>query len=445
MRKTYIRTFEGKRVLDLPRRDANPVTTRKRLPWDALQRWPQTRALSFPTPKPGFTWIGAIVGTPDSAEQASLGLNLDTLPWVTSKDLTEVIAVMLAESMPADPWLVLCQVPWRPEGVFGNPADQHVEAVVRLNTGSVMYSRQAFPGAYQRVAVLVAVDQGRVWGVQWRDFPVWSLPGGHVDEGEGLVVAGTRELLEEAGIHGTMVGFLGQFHTPRATTWVVQGVFESRDESLIPDPEEIAAVREVALDELYAPDRIFVKRAWQQVIGLKEVWSDAARAAALDARRAKMKLPPLGSKVPAATPEYMIGLPPGAETEEGAEKIYQARLERVWRETPLDQPMFFHEIPGDQATSVARKGLVGEYGVFSAVGEPSKFVTSPVKTVVGFRVPYMELDHVGPDMRYFDHEQLGAHQRLLQEHPTENLRGAYVSYPDDIPKAWIKTIRVERQ
>lgn len=267
---------DGSQVVDRPHREAYRVSARSRLPYLMLDRWPQTRQLAFPAVKPGMQWAGAFAPNQDTAEQAALGLALDMFDWKSGLTLLEVGDGLMAPGtrVPAPgggDWLVLAQVPWRPEGVLGVPSDEQIEAVVHLPSGSVVYSRSPFPGAYQRVAVVVRVDRGSVWAVQWNDFPVWSLPGGHIEDGEGILKSAGRELLEETAITANFVAYRGQWHTARATTWVLQAEFVSRDESRQLDPAEIAAAMPMSINDLFMPDRIFVKKHWDRICDLKDL------------------------------------------------------------------------------------------------------------------------------------------------------------------------------
>lgn len=269
MPERYIRTLEGKRVLDAPDKDAHRAVHRKRLPWDALKKWPAMATLSFRVPGPGMRYAGAFVYGAEAAEAASLGLNLDVVKWVTDTDLTRLTEALMALPMPeGDPWLVLAHVPKRPGGVFGNVVESQVDSVVQLETGRFAHMAMHYPDAYPRVAVLCRADMlDSVWAVQWLGHVSWTLPGGHLEDGDTVETAAIRELYEETGIKGEVTRILGVFHTPRASTIVVQMVAKEHT-GRRPDPIEIAQCDSKRLDELYPPDRIFCKRIWQVAAGL---------------------------------------------------------------------------------------------------------------------------------------------------------------------------------
>lgn len=271
MSNTYIRTFEGRCVLDLPERDAHRPEVRRRLPWAAIMRWPAMRGISFPSPRARGRWVAALVDSPDLAEGAALAVNLDMLDWITGRSLTEVADVLMARPIPGDPWLVVCHMPWRPDGVFGFPADTNLEMVVHLGTGRVIYSKQPHPGAYHRVAALCRADLlTSVWAIQWHGHSTWTLPGGHLEDGDSLEDAAVREMLEETGIRSEALRVLGTFHTPRSTTTVVQVLFKEQTGTR-PDPLEIAQFDSKRLDELSWADRIFCKRVWQHAANLQQM------------------------------------------------------------------------------------------------------------------------------------------------------------------------------
>lgn len=62
------------------------------------------------------------------------------------------------------------------------------------------------------LAVIVAIlDDGRVLLTKREDFEVWCLPGGSVEEGESLAVAGIREAKEETGLDVELTRLVGVY------------------------------------------------------------------------------------------------------------------------------------------------------------------------------------------------------------------------------------------
>lgn len=100
----------------------------------------------------------------------------------------------------------------------------------------------------------------------------------------------------------------------------------------------------------------------------------------------------------------------------------------------------YHESPGHVAASMKKHGIVGSYGIFGTIGQPSNFVTGP-KTTVTFRVPPVD-NKPGlfvPDMRY---DPENPHKDLLEQHP--NLDGADVCLNvDRVPPSRLGLVREE--
>lgn len=62
------------------------------------------------------------------------------------------------------------------------------------------------------LAVIVAViDNGKILLTKREDFEVWCLPGGGVEEGESLAVAGIREAKEETGLDVKLTSLVGVY------------------------------------------------------------------------------------------------------------------------------------------------------------------------------------------------------------------------------------------
>jgi DNA topoisomerase-1 len=129
------------------------------------------------------------------------------------------------------------------------------------------------------------------------------------------------------------------------------------------------------------------------------------------------------------------GLPPGAETEDGAERIFQSKLSELRAHGNL---RFFHETPGDAGESIRQTGISSDIGVFAAINTPSNYVSGD-KTIVEFEVPLGKA-FIHPDMSYGWSDKLEHHQMLLKS-SRPDLKGAYVSITPDtarLPPSWIK-------
>lgn len=219
-------------------------------------------------------------------------------------------------------------------------------------------------------------------------------------------------------------GIKGYFGVPLKTDYIISAqlrrgrygvlVHERRDEVVGADPGEI--IRKV-FDPSQPRDE-------------DGKWTEAGGGAR------RNKLPETDDEV---TQEIIDQLPAEARTPEGAEAYFSRRMGEMIRQ---EHVVFYHEAPGDHADSFRREGIRSEYGVFASVGVPSEFVTSREKTIVRFRAPPSQTDHVSPDMRYYGLNKLSAEQMLLLEHP--DITGAYVSFPDAIPPRWIVGVEARR-
>lgn len=78
----------------------------------------------------------------------------------------------------------------------------HISAVVQRD-GKLLMVREEKPENYEK----------------------WNLPGGHLEEGEGLREGVVRELLEETQLSGTVTHFLGVYASTRAARPAIRFVF----------------------------------------------------------------------------------------------------------------------------------------------------------------------------------------------------------------------------
>ncbi len=105
---------------------------------------------------------------------------------------------------------------------------------------------------------------------------IWSLPKGHIEEGESPEEAAVREVLEETGIHGSIVESLGTIdfwfmaENRRIHKTVHHYVLTALDRELSDDDVEVSEVAWVPLDEVadrlrYADERRLVARV-QEIV-----------------------------------------------------------------------------------------------------------------------------------------------------------------------------------
>jgi 8-oxo-dGTP pyrophosphatase MutT (NUDIX family) len=85
----------------------------------------------------------------------------------------------------------------------------------------------------------------------------WALPGGRCDEGETPVAAALRELHEELGVElgpDDVLGLLDDYPTRSGYLITPVVVWAAKDAEISPNPDEVASVHRIALDDLERPD-----------------------------------------------------------------------------------------------------------------------------------------------------------------------------------------------
>src|SRR6266404_2604749 len=85
----------------------------------------------------------------------------------------------------------------------------------------------------------------------------WALPGGRCDEGETPVMAALRELHEELGLEltrGDVLGLLDDYPTRSGYLITPVVVWAAASVVISPNPEEVASVHRIALDDIEQED-----------------------------------------------------------------------------------------------------------------------------------------------------------------------------------------------
>ncbi len=85
----------------------------------------------------------------------------------------------------------------------------------------------------------------------------WALPGGRLDPGETIAQAARREIAEEIGLELPQSAVIGQLDDyPTRSGYLITPVvaWTDRGESLVANPEEVAAIHRIPLTELDRPD-----------------------------------------------------------------------------------------------------------------------------------------------------------------------------------------------
>ena len=130
---------------------------------------------------------------------------------------------------------------------------------VRLPDGSIIPDHHVLIYPYAAVGVVARDTQGNILLIDHYRFITdtrgWEVPGGKLDEGETVISAGRRELLEESGYSAETVTVLGHYYPSNGTgnqifnIVLAEGV---RCESEIPDQNEAIARRWFSAAEVRA-------------------------------------------------------------------------------------------------------------------------------------------------------------------------------------------------
>jgi ADP-ribose pyrophosphatase YjhB (NUDIX family) len=117
-------------------------------------------------------------------------------------------------------------------------------------------------------SVLIADSSGRVLIVQEAKPQTrerWNLPGGHVEQGEGIVVGAAREMREETGLDVPLTALLGIYTSEAAVRFVFLAALGNEP---FRAGDEILDVRLIQPDDLLAmPDGELVSPAmFRQIV-----------------------------------------------------------------------------------------------------------------------------------------------------------------------------------
>jgi 8-oxo-dGTP pyrophosphatase MutT (NUDIX family) len=85
----------------------------------------------------------------------------------------------------------------------------------------------------------------------------WALPGGRCDQGESQAEAGLRELHEELGVKlgkSDVLGLLDDYPTRSGYLITPVVVWVTSDAAISPNPDEVASVHRIGLDEIEQED-----------------------------------------------------------------------------------------------------------------------------------------------------------------------------------------------
>jgi len=75
---------------------------------------------------------------------------------------------------------------------------------------------------YHESVITIIFNEGKVLLVKRRDVPLWTLPGGRIDDGETPESAAIREICEETGLNTKIKRKIGLYHP---TNWLTKKTY----------------------------------------------------------------------------------------------------------------------------------------------------------------------------------------------------------------------------
>ncbi len=132
-------------------------------------------------------------------------------------------------------------------GPFDEPTRRNIAA--RCAAFARLPESEPAPGLKRAAVAIALVEAGGVGQ--------WALPGGRCDEGETPVMAALRELHEELGLEltrGDVLGLLDDYPTRSGYLITPVVVWAATGGAISPNPEEVASVHRIALDNIAQAD-----------------------------------------------------------------------------------------------------------------------------------------------------------------------------------------------